>query len=171
MTFPVVKLLRFRMLPKANREQVYVYIDLNNGTSIERSNQVAEEAINALRKQPNIASIQSFVGIPPVLDFNGLFRGVSERNGSHQITLKLNLTHPDERKKASEDLAYGYREVLLKNLTHHKDAKVMVVEDPPGPPVRSTFYVKIKTDNPNLLYAIANDLQQKVKSIKEVFSS
>ena len=168
MTFPVLKLLRFRMLPKADREQVYVYIDLNNGTSVERSNHVAQEAIKVLNSQSDIKSIQSFVGIPPVLDFNGLFRGVSDRNGSHQISLKLNLTHPDKRKTPSEDLAYEYRNLLLKGLSVYKEAKIMIVEDPPGPPVRSTFYVKIKSDDPELLYGISSDLEKKVKTIDGV---
>ncbi len=168
MVLPILKFLRFRMLPKADREQVFVYIDLDNGTSIEKSNQVAKTAINRLKSLPEILSIESFIGIPPVLDFNGLFRGVSERRGSHQITLKLNLTHPKQRKISSEDLAYSFREILTKTLKPFKDAKVIIVEDSPGPPVRSTFYVKIKSDNTPLLYTVAKDLEEKVKSIKEV---
>ena len=168
MILPVVKLLRFRMLPKADREQVFVYIDLDRGSSIERSYEVSEKAANALKKQSDIESIQSFVGTPPVLDFNGLFRGVSDRRSSNQITLKLNLTHPDKRKMPSEELAYNYREILLKGLSQISDAKIKVVEDPPGPPVRATFYVKVKSSDPEILNEATTALVEKVKTIKEV---
>ena len=168
MLFPVVKLLRFRMLPKADREQMYIYVDLNRGTSIERSNQISEKAVSVLRNQENIKSIQAFVGVPPILDFNGLFRGVKDRRGSHQITLKLNLTHPDKRKIPSEELAYQYREVLQKGLSKYSDAKIMIVEDPPGPPVRSTFFVKVKSPNPEILKEAVYTLEKKVKTIGEV---
>jgi len=168
MTFPVFKLLRFRMLPKADMEQVYAYIDLDRGTSLEKTNVVAEKAIAVLIKEENVKSIQAFVGAPPVLDFNGLFRGVSDRRGSHQITLKLNLKHPKKRRVASEDLAYAYRKSLGKSLSGVKDAKIAIVEDPPGPPVRSTFYLKVKSSNPDLLYKVAHDLQAKIKGIREL---
>lgn len=168
MSLPVFKILRFRMLPKADREQIFVYIDLDRGASIERSYDVSEKAVNVLNKHNDIESIQSFVGTPPVLDFNGLFRGVSDRRNSNQITLKLNLTHPKKRKTPSEQLALEYREILLKGLVQISDAKVKVVEDPPGPPVRSTFYVKVKSSDPQILNEAVSSLVKKVNTIREV---
>lgn len=168
MAFPVVKLLRFRMLPKADREQVFVYLDLDRGTSIERSKGLSDRVVDVLKKEKNIKSIQSFVGIAPVLDFNGLFRGVSDRQESHTITLKLNLSHPDSRRISSEKLAYNFRKILDKEFGSVKDLKFMIVEDPPGPPVRSTFYVKIKSENPELLYRVADDLQARIEGIEGV---
>lgn len=166
--FPVFKLLRFRMLPKADREQIFVYIDLDRGASIERSNKLAMDAIDILRNEENIKSIQSFVGIPPVLDFNGLFKGVAQRKGTNQITLKCNLIHPKKRKLASEDIAIIIRKMLNKNFKKYPDAKVVIVEDPPGPPVRSTFYVKVKSENPRWLYPISQYVEKEVKKIREV---
>ncbi len=168
MVFPVVKLLRFRMLPKADREQIYVYIDLDSGTSIERSQIVADKAIGVVHANEHVKSVQSFIGIPPVLDFNGMFRGVMDRQGTNQITLKVNLTHSDKRASASEDVAITFREQLITKLYEFNDAKIKIVEDPPGPPVRSTFYVKLKSTNPKLLYNVADDLDSKIKLIDEV---
>jgi multidrug efflux pump subunit AcrB len=156
------------MLPKADREQMYVYIDLDRGASLERAQKVSHLFIDALRGKDNITSIQSFVGAPPVLDFNGLFRGVSARREPHQMTLKLNLTHPKTRRLKSEDLARAYREILYATAASIPDARIAVVEDPPGPPVRSTFYVKVKSNNPAILSEATYALAEKARAIKEV---
>ena len=169
MALPVLKLLRFRMLPKADREQVYVYLDLDRGVSIEQSNIVAKQAIDLLKQAKTIKSIQSFIGTAPILDFNGMFRGVSERAFPNQITLKLNLIHPKNRKYAtSAQLAMHFRDVLLKSFKDIPNIKIKIVEDPPGPPVRSTFYVKIKSEDVELLNIATKALEQKIKDIDEV---
>jgi len=166
--FPVLKLVRFRMLPKANREQIYLYIDLNRGSSIERTDSIAKDASSFMLKQSQVKSVQAFVGVPPVLDFNGLFRGVTERSNSHQMTLKLNLTHPNSRNIKSEDLALKYRTLLLEHLKKYPDVKLKIVEDPPGPPVKSTLHIKIKSDNALVLQDIVKDLELKVSQIEGV---
>ena len=168
MLFPAFRLLRFRMLPKADKEQLYIYIDLARGTSIERSNKVAVDLSEFLTKQENIISIQTFVGTPPVLDFNGMFKGVSDRRATNQITLKLNLTHPNSRDITSESLALQYRSIIHERLKNLADARFQVIEDPPGPPVRSTFWIKVKTDNKTLLESVLYDLEKKVKATNEV---
>lgn len=168
LTFPVLHLVRFRMLPKADREQMFVYIDLDRGTSIERSQTVAEQVARRLSQEADMISVQSFVGTPPILDFNGLFKGVSERQNTYHITLKVNLTHPKTRKKLSENIAVECRRITAEALHDYPEARVKIIEDPPGPPVKSTFHVKIKGNDPALLHDVARDLEQKIHAIKEV---
>ncbi len=168
LTFPFFQLLKFRMLPKANREQFFIFVDLDNGVSLEKSKAIGEEISDILKSEREVKSIQSFIGRGPVLDFNGLFRGVSERSGTNQISLKVNLTHPKDRKISSEDLAFNYRNILEEYLRRYPDARLQVVEDPPGPPVRATFFVKVKSYNEELLYKTAKDLESKIKGIKGV---
>jgi multidrug efflux pump subunit AcrB len=166
--FPVFKFVRFRMLPKADREQLYVYVDLNRGVSIEKTKSVADDFVETLLSQQDVTSVQSFVGTPPVVDFNGLFRGVSARRESHQFTLKVNMSHPSQRAIPSERLAARYRDALEKEKEKYPEARITIVEDPPGPPVRATFYVKIKSEDPELLREVTYDLERKVQGIKEV---
>jgi multidrug efflux pump subunit AcrB len=168
LTFPVLQLLRFRMLPKADREQMYVYVDLERGASLERSQVLAQVLAKQLLKEPSIVSVQSFVGTPPILDFNGLFKNVSNRQGSHQITFKINITHPNDRREFSEKLAGRYREILSQALRDHPRSKLQIIEDPPGPPVQSTFVLKVKSEDEALLEEVALDLKERAKKIKEV---
>ena len=160
--------VRFRMLPKADREQMYVYVDLARGSSIERSYAASEAVTAALLKQDYVKSVQGFIGTPPVLDFNGLFRGIADRNATYQMTLKINLTRPGERPVTSEQLALRYRPVIYQALKAYPDASVMLVEDPPGPPVRSTYLLDVKCNDPAVLHAVTKDLEQKVRHIRGI---
>lgn len=168
MTFPIFKLLRFRMLPKADREQIYVYLDLNNGTNINQTLNISDMLVDHLKKHSEIKSIQAYVGTPAILDFNGMFKGSQFRQGTHQATLKLNLTHPDNRKLKSEELAVIYRKMIREKLVNQPSIKFQIVEDPPGPPVQSTFYVKVKTKDEHLRKQVTLDLAKMVSKIKGV---
>jgi multidrug efflux pump subunit AcrB len=157
--FPVVKLLRFRMLPKADREQMYVYLDMDLGRSIGRTYEMSGMLSRKLAQLPDVKSVQAFVGESQVLDFNGMFRGAANRVGTHQATLKINLFHPDDRKDMSEDIALRLREQISEWLKGYPEVKYQVVEDPPGPPVRATFFAKIKGSDEGLVKRVTRDLE------------
>ncbi|MBF0253640.1 MAG: efflux RND transporter permease subunit [Candidatus Omnitrophica bacterium] len=164
--FPAVGFVRFRMLPKADREQIYVYMDLSRGTSSEKTRAVAADAAVRLEKDPEVTSVQVFTGMPPILDFNGMFRDASSRAGTHQATLRLNLTHPDGRDAKSEDLAIRYRTVVRDALAAVPGAAFGIIEDPPGPPVQATFLVKVKGTDDGRIRRIARELEGELAGIR-----
>lgn len=168
---PVVRLMRFRMLPKADREQYFVYVDLDRGNSIERSIQVGLACAEFMKTMPEVSSVQSFIGTPPVLDFNGLFRGNMYRQEPHQLSFKVNLTHPDKRKRTSEELVFEHRSLFAEFSKRFDDLTSLFVEDPPGPPVRATLHVKVKTDDEELLREVTYDLENKIARIPGVADS
>lgn len=169
MLLPLFRIVQFRMLPKANKQQFYVYLDLPNSATYEKTNRIASALEQSALKYPEIVSIESFVGTPPISDFNGLFKGSFMRGRESQATLKINLTPHTERKETSEQIAFGLREKLKKEvLENEPDAKIILVEDPPGPPVRSTFFLKIQGDDQRLLDATAQDLQKMAAEIEGV---
>lgn len=166
--FPAVKLLRFRMLPKADREQMYVYLDMDQGRSIDRTYEMSRDISKNLANEPEVKSVQSFVGQPQSLDFNGMFKGAGARQGTHQAALKVNLSHPDDRDEMSEDIAFRLREKMKGWLTKYPEVKFQVVEDPPGPPVRATFFVKVKGNDDALLGRVVEDLEKMAGEIEEL---
>jgi len=168
LTFPVLKLLRFRMLPKADREQMYVYLDLDQGTNIDETYRITRELTQKLSKEKDVTSVQTFIGTPQILDFNGLFKGASARRGTNQATLKINLSHPDDRGDMSEDLALDYRDKIKTWLKPYPSVQFQIIEDPPGPPVRGTFFVKIKGSDPEIMKIVTNDLKEISKEIDEL---
>jgi multidrug efflux pump subunit AcrB len=101
-SFPFVGLVHFRMLPKADKEQFYVYVDLPADAGVSKTRATTVTVEENLLTLPEVASIESSVGAPPVTDFNGLFRGSNMRTLSHQATLKVNLLPHGDRDKKSE---------------------------------------------------------------------
>ncbi|XLQ20023.1 MAG: efflux RND transporter permease subunit [Candidatus Moraniibacteriota bacterium] len=170
MLLPAFALVKFRMLPKADRNQFYVYIDTINNTSIEKTDDVAKQISHRMLENENIVTIQSTVGTPPVIDFNGLFKGSDARQMSNHATLKANLVHKDDRKITSEEIATSVRE-NLKGIGISENANIKIIEDPPGPPVLSTYQLKVQgfsRQDQEMMREIAGNLLNETKQLKGI---
>jgi multidrug efflux pump subunit AcrB len=143
---PAVKLVKFRMLPKANVDQFFIYLDMPDGTSLEETRRVSRDLETLLLEKAEVSMVQSFVGRPPIMDFNGLFKGVSGRTGFHQASLRVGLVGDRERERTSEELVLAWRGEITETAESSggNRARVKLIEDPPGPPVLSTVLVRIQ---------------------------
>ncbi len=172
LSLPVLKLVKFRMLPKADREQFFLYIDMPSGTSLEKTFDASVLFEKELLKSKYVAMVQSYVGTPPVMDFNGLFRNVSSRQEHNQATIRVGLVTADKRSLKSEEIVERLRPVLEEKALNFPVSKgrvkLKLVEDPPGPPVQSTMLVKIQGENESLLRQVAEDLFPKIKKIEGI---
>lgn len=168
MILPLAGAVKFRMLPKADREQFYVYLDFPEGTSVYENKQVTEKLEDFLLQEKNILSLQSFVGIAPITDFNGLFKGSSARAASNFTSIKVNLSHHDNREIKSEKLVQELRPRIYDFLKDEKEVKIKLIEDPPGPPVMSTMLVKVKGRDIKKLKEISLDLENMFNDTREV---
>jgi multidrug efflux pump subunit AcrB len=161
LSFPALKIVKFRMLPKADKEQFYLYVDLPQYATIEKTDRVVREIETFIMENTSeqTVSIQSFVGTPQIVDFNGLFKGSDGRRNENQATLKINLTHHKTRNITSEKIVLELRPDLLNFLEKYPDVKVKLIEDPPGPPVLSTYLLKIKGLDGETNLQVAKDLE------------
>lgn len=159
LSLPFLKIVKFRMLPKADKEQFYLYLDLPNGTNIAKTDLLSNELEKSILAQENVESVESFVGTSQIVDFNGLFKGSSFRTQENQATLKINLTHPEERKATSEEIASETRNISENLSQNHPDANIKIVEDPPGPPVLATLFIKVQGDDTEKITQIARDMK------------
>jgi multidrug efflux pump subunit AcrB len=156
------------MLPTANRNQFFLYLDLKEGSDIIRTKEDVLKINSILLENQNILSIESFVGEPAVTDFNGLFKGSNYRNSPNQATLKINLKDIDLRSQKSEDIVSWAREELQRNFSSNNSVSYRILEDPPGPPVVSTFEAKIITENDEVRSDFTNKLTKLVSKIDGV---
>jgi multidrug efflux pump subunit AcrB len=170
LSFPLFKIVKFRMLPKADKEQFFIYLDLEKNASIKKTAQISQAIEGFLLKDPEVKSVQSFIGRPPVIDFNGLFKGAGSRVGENQATFKINLTSTQKRDLKSEEIVVNLRKRFKEEgfFNKYPDLKVKFIEDPPGPPVQSTYLVKIQGEDLNKLYQIAKDFENQAKDIKGI---
>ncbi|MFC1644430.1 efflux RND transporter permease subunit [Patescibacteria group bacterium] len=165
---PAVGIVKFRMLPKADKEQFYVYLDLPEYTSVEETNRIVSDVEGMIFEEEEVVSIQSFIGESQVIDFNGLFKGSDSRTGENQATLRVNITHPDEREIKSERLVIELRKKLVRDIEKYPNLRIKLIEDPPGPPVLSTFLIKVQGNNDEKVKDIALDIENMALSIDEV---
>lgn len=170
-SFPAFKLVKFRMLPKANVNQFYVYLDMKAGTSLEKTLMVSKSLEKKLLEQENIEMVQSFVGTPPVLDFNGLFKGASGRQHFHQATLRVGLSKDKSARLTSEDMVLKLRPMLNQHVQKEfagEIVKLKLIEDPPGPPVLSTYLVRVQGWDKDLIEKEAKALFPHLKKVEGV---
>jgi len=157
-SFPVLEFIHFKMLPTADKEQFYLYLDAPENYSLQETEEVALKAEKFFLDYPETISVQTYIGTSIVLDFNGLFKGADSRINSNQATLKINLTSTDDRKIKSEKIVQTLRPELLTLFQQDPQLKFKFIEDPPGPPVLSTLLARVKGDDIKVSEKIALDL-------------
>ncbi|MFW5703715.1 MAG: efflux RND transporter permease subunit [Patescibacteria group bacterium] len=162
LTFPVLQIVHFRMLPSADKEQYYIYLDAPEGTDIQQMEEITQSVIKTVFIDPEIRSVTSFAGEAPILDFNGMYRNADARVAPHLATIRVNLTETSERSIKSEKLVRDMREALNGDPTIKKyldrGLTIRFVEDPPGPPVQATLLAKVTGSDEQKRNAIAHQL-------------
>lgn len=172
LTFPIFELVHFRMLPGADKHQYYLYIDGPEGTDLGKIRQVSDMAVALLMQDSYTQSVQEFLGIAPVIDFNGLYKGAEQRTGRHLITLRVNITPPQQRTMQSGAIVSRMREHFAQNpilrVYQESGFTLQFIEDPPGPPVQATLVAKIKGPDPAIRSAVVQDMMAKMGATERV---
>ncbi|QQS21163.1 MAG: efflux RND transporter permease subunit [Candidatus Moraniibacteriota bacterium] len=163
--FPLSPLMPFRMLPKADRDQFFVSLDLPTGTAFQKTNRISEELARIILSENDVTSVESFIGTAPIIDFNGLFKGNSERTLPSQGTLKVNLVSEQVREDSSEEIASRVREISTRFQKEFPDAVIGILEDPPGPPVSATFFLDIQSEEKELRETVTSELASRARDI------
>jgi len=158
MSFPLFQLVKFRMLPKANKNTFLVTIDMPPGTVIEDTDRVARAVGDYVRRIPEVKDYETFVGTGSVMDFNGLLRGGAFREASHFADVRVNLVDKEERSLTSANLVLKIRPDIDK-LARVYGTNIKLVEDPPGPPVRATVVGEIYGPDYDKQREIAQDIK------------
>ncbi len=137
-----LKLATVKMLPFDNKSELQVVIDTPEGTSLEETSRLTREIGEFLRTVPEVDNFQSYIGASAPFNFNGLVRHYFLRSGSNQADIQVNFVGKDQRKAQSHDIAKRIRPPIQK-IGDAYNARVKVVEIPPGPPVLSTLVAEV----------------------------
>ena len=168
-----VQAVRVKLLPFDNKSEIQVMLDLPPGTSVEQTQRALFAAADKLADLPELVSIQSYAGTSAPFNFNGLVRHYYFRNGSELGDLAINLTPKSERKRSSHAIALDIRERMA-GVTFPKDARIKVVEVPPGPPVLATLLAEIYGPDEPSRRALAQKVKQafaQVDFVKDIDDS
>ena len=151
-----------KMLPFDNKNEFQVIIDMDEGTTLERTALVAREMAEYLKTVPEVINLQTYVGTASPYNFQGLVRHYYLRRGSNVADIQVNLINKHKRWIQSHEIAKEVRPKLDK-IAKRYGANVKVAEVPPGPPVMETLVAEVY--GPNYTRQIA--LAKKIKHIFE----
>lgn len=154
------KVVPVKMLPFDNKNELQVVIDMPEGTTLEKTNAVAQEIGLFLNKQTLVKNYQTYAGTSAPISFNGLMRHYDLRRGDNVADIQVNLVDKKERSEESHDIAKSLRPGIQEIGKRH-NANVKVVEVPPGPPVLSTMVTEVY--GPNL--EVQQQIAERIKKI------
>jgi len=164
----MMDVFKARMLPKADKNQVYLWIDAPRNATVDTVENIThdvetfllgykkeETAVSGEAKYTRILpenlrivkDINATVGDRFLPDFANLFRGGNNRIGENQISIRINLTPSADRDITSEDFVIQLRPILENAIMNkYKDITMRLLEDPPGPPTQATFHIKLQAE-------------------------
>lgn len=172
-------IFKARMLPKSDQNQIYIWIDGTRSWSSDKMNDLQLDLNKYVKENESnmIKSVSLTIWQSFMWDFANLFRWWNQRNWENQLSARINLYSKEEYKLKNNsarisseeytiELRQRIREYLLEK---YPDIKIKLLEDPPWPPVISTFSAKIKSDawEENLL----NFSREVEKNIRLIWSN
>ena len=164
------KLVKVKMLPFDNKSEFQVIIDLPEGSTLERTAQVARQMGDYLRTVQEVTDYQTYVGIASPYNFNGLVRHYYLRRGQNVADIQVNLLPKNERKAQSHDIAKRVRP-FLQQIAQPYGARIKVAEVPPGPPVLQTLVAEIYGPDYKRQQEVAKQILQIFESSRGVVDS
>ena len=138
----VVKLVVLKMLPFDNKSEFQVVVDMPSGTPLEQTAGAMREIGAYLATVPEVTDFEVYAGTAAPINFNGLVRQYYLRSAAEQGDIQVNLQDKHHRSRSSHQIASAVREPV-EAIANKWNAKVKVVEVPPGPPVMSPIVAEI----------------------------
>jgi len=151
--------VELKMLPKGNNNTFNITIDLPEGAALEETDRVAREVAEVVRTHPMVTDYETFVGRGGPIDFNGMLRGSVLRKGANLADIRVNLVDKHKRSIQSAGIVLELRDMLKPLIAAHPKVSIKLVEDPPGPPVRSTLLGEIYGPDYDTLRQIAKSVR------------
>jgi multidrug efflux pump subunit AcrB len=157
---PVARLVVLKMLPFDNKSEFQVVADMPAGTPVERTAALLHEMGAYLATIPEVTHYQAYAGLAAPINFNGLVRQYYLRAGGEVGDLQVNLVDKAHRSDQSHAIAARVRPDLVRIAAPY-NARVKVVEAPPGPPVLSPIVAEIYGPD----YAATRDIAERARGI------
>jgi len=162
-----LKVVMVKMLPFDNKSEIQVLIDTPKGTTLETTNALAEKIAEYIRTVPEVDNYQIYSGTASPITFNGLVRHYFLRKGDDVADIQINLVPKDERSAQSHDIAKRIRGPI-DQIASAYNARIKIVEVPPGPPVLSTLVAEVYGPNFNEQLKIASEVEDIFKKTHDV---
>jgi len=158
-----------KMLPFDNKPEFNVVINMPEGTALPVTANLAAELSEQLRTIPEITAMQNYAGTSSPFNFNGLVRHYFLRREPWQGDIQVMLTDKKERDRGSHKIAVEARHLLQDYIRRNNiDARIQVVEMPPGPPVLQTVVAEIYGPDAQTRRKVASDMTRMFEEVDNI---
>lgn len=142
------KLVLARMLPGKSANTFSIYVDAPSGSSIEETQKITSCVVDILKKEEEITDIETFMGQGAPLDYAGLVKGSTLKQGENVSEIVINLTDKHKRSEPSFLMIQRLRPVIQSHCSIIKEGtNIKMIEQPAGPPTLASIVVEVTTDD------------------------
>jgi len=131
-----------KMLPFDNKSEFQLIVDMPEGTSLERTAEVAQALALTVARDEAVHDVETYAGVGAPFNFNGLVRHYFLRRGPTVADVQVNLQPKHERSDQSHEIALRLRPAV-DSVARAYGASVKLAEIPPGPPVYATLTAEV----------------------------
>ena len=156
-----------KLLPFDNKSELSVVIDLPEGSSVEATDAVAQQAARIALGLHEVTSVQTYSGTASPFNFNGLVRHYFLRQSPELGDVQINLKGKDKRSRPSHEIALELRE-LLTEMDVPPGTNIKTVEPPPGPPVIATLLAEVYGPDADTRREAARRIRQAFEAVPYV---
>lgn len=147
-------------LPKDNKNTFNIVVSMPETTPVEETDRFVREIGVLLSQETSVVNYQTWIGQAGIADFNGLFKGTAGRSGNHVAEIRVNLIDKHDRKESSIDIVRNLRPKVDAIRSAYPGAEAALVEDPPGPPLRSTVVAELYGPDSEGLRALSAEVRK-----------
>ncbi|WP_316896339.1 efflux RND transporter permease subunit [Pseudodesulfovibrio indicus] len=157
----LLRLVPLKMLPFDNKNEFQILVDLDEGTTLERTDRAVREFESYLRTVPEVTDFITYAGSPSPMDFNGMVRHYYWREQPNLADIRVNLKDKSDRDMQSHAIVLRLRNDL-QAIADRNHVRMKLIETPPGPPVIATLTAEIY-GQPGMDYRTLIDAARKVE--------
>ncbi len=159
------KLVLARMLPGKSANTFSIYVDAPTGSSIEETEKITNCVVDILKREDAVTDVETFLGQGAPLDYAGLVKGSTLKQGENVSEIIINLTDKHERDEASFMMVHRLRPIIQSRCESIKEGtNIKMIEQPAGPPTLASIVVEVTTEdmytNRKVSHEVANILKK-----------
>ena len=148
-----------KLLPFDNKSDLQIVVDLPEGSSLEATDRVLQQAADRAATIPEVVSLQTYAGTAAPFNFNGLVRHYYVRQSPELGDVQVTLSNKAMRSRTSHAIALELRKKLA-DMDMPTGTVIKTVEPPPGPPVLSTLLAEIYGPTPEVRRLTASKVKE-----------
>ncbi|GAA4499156.1 efflux RND transporter permease subunit [Pseudaeromonas paramecii] len=167
LALPVLEWVVLKMLPFDNKSEFQVMVELPEGSPVEQTQALLAQLADEVSQEPEVTDVQLYAGTSAPMNFNGLVRHYFLRQDANLGDLQVNLLDKHHRDRSSHEIALAVRP-KLQALAQAHNARLQVVEIPPGPPVWSPILLEVYGPTQALREQAASQIEQIFATSRDV---